>query len=279
MPHERVWFITGCSTGFGRLLAEVALENGDRVAATARNPEVLRSLVSAYPGRAAAIACDVTSPESVETAVRDTVDTFGRLDVVVNNAGYGLVGAVEEISDAEARAQFDVNVFGALNVMRSTLPILRAQRSGHLLHITSVAGFRSRPAFGIYASSKFALEAIGEASAAEFAPLGIHTTIVEPGPFRTDWAGRSLAAAERKIADYDGTAGENHRWLQGINGEQPNDPRKAALAMLQVVEMEAPPLRLPLGPEAFAGIRAKLAEVGANLDAVESIGLPMGYDA
>jgi len=274
---DKVWLITGSSTGFGRVLAEEVVRSGGRVAATARKPETVEDLVAANPERVIAPVLDVTDSASIEAAVQQTIDRFGRIDVLVNNAGFGMIGAIEELSDAEARQQFDVNVFGVLNVMRAALPAMRAQRSGHVLHISSVGGFRSNPAFGLYAASKFALEAIGEASAQELAPLGIKTTIVEPGPFRTDWAGRSMMRAERRIEEYAETAGENDGWLRELDGQQPNDPRKGALAMIAVTQMENPPLRLPLGPEAFAGIRKKLEMVAADLERAEPIGLDMGF--
>lgn len=274
MGNAKVWFITGSSTGFGRVLAEEVLSQGGYVVATARNPEAMKDLVGA---QCIAPRLDVTDPESIASAHRAALSTFGRVDVLVNNAGYGMIGAIEELSDEEVRDQFDVNVFGVLNVMREVLPTLREQRAGHVLHVSSVGGFRSNPAFGIYAASKFALEAIGEASAQELAPLGIRTTIVEPGPFRTDWAGRSMRRAERRIEDYRTTAGKNDQWLREIDGNQPNDPLLGVRAMIAVTEMEEPPLRLPLGPEAFAGIRMKLETVAQNLEKVEALGMDMAY--
>ena len=270
-----VVLVTGSSTGFGRKIVEVALERGHRVAATARKPEALDGLVGQDLLR---LPLDVTDDESVRSAFESAVERFGRLDAVVNNAGFGFGGAIEEFSDEEIRRQYDTNVFGAIRVIRHALPTLRAQGSGHILNVTSVGGFRSRPGFGLYASTKFALEAIGEALYHELAPLGIHVTNVEPGSFRTDFAGRSFVRAGRTIEAYDATAHENLRWIDSIDGGQPGDPVKAARAILDLVGMENPPLRLALGKDALEGIRSKLAHVGAELDRMEDVTVSTDFD-
>jgi len=275
----RTWFITGCSTGFGRELAHLALENGDRVAATARRPETLSHLVANYGDRAMALPLDVDSDASVADAVRDTVAEFGRIDVVVNNAGFGMVGALEEFTDEEILRQYQTNVFGVLRVLRHTLPILRAQRSGHILNITSVGGHRSRPGFGLYASTKFALEAIGEANHHELKPLGIHVTNVAPGGFRTDFAGRSYVRSGNAIEDYAESAHANIDWLAGVDGQQPGDPRKAAQAMFDLVGMPDPPLRLPLGADAVAGILDKLEHVRTEVERMRAVSESTDVDA
>lgn len=203
---------------------------------------------------------DVTDPEAVRAAVDAAVDAFGRIDVLVNNAGYGYLGAVEEVEDEEIRRQFEVNLFGLLDVTRAVLPQLREQRSGHIVNISSVGGFVGLPGFGIYNSTKFAVEGVSEALAAEVEPLGIHVTIVEPGPFRPDWAGRSLASAP-EIEDYAETAGGTREYIAGENGNQEGDPRLAARAMISAVEADEPPLRLPLGQSALDMIREKLDSV------------------
>ncbi len=266
-----VWFITGSSTGFGRVLADELLAEGQLVVATARRPEVLQSLSDEFGERVLTTALDVTDEASIAAAVAAAISTFGRIDVVVNNAGFGAVGAIEEFTDAEVRHQYDTNVFGALNVIRHTMPVLRAQGSGHILNITSVAGHRSRPGFGLYSSTKFALEAIGEALYHELQPMGIHVTNVEPGGFRTDFAGRSLLRAAAENPAYVETAHANIAWINDVNGKQPGDPAKAARAMIDLVTMVNPPLRLPLGKDSLAGIRAKLAEVTADLDRMEAV--------
>jgi len=272
-----VWFITGSSTGFGRVLADELLAEGQLVVATARRPEVLQSLSDEFGERVLTTGLDVTDEASIAAAVAAAIATFGRIDVVVNNAGFGAVGAIEEFTDAEVRHQYDTNVFGALNVIRHTVPVLRSQGSGHILNITSVAGHRSRPGFGLYASTKFALEAIGEALYHELQPLGINVTNVEPGGFRTDFAGRSLARAAAEIAAYAETAHANIAWINEVNGKQPGDPAKAARAMIDLVTMVNPPLRLPLGKDSLAGIRAKLAEVTADLDRMEAVASSTDY--
>ncbi len=261
MSKEKVWLITGSSTGFGRELAAEALEQGYRVVATARRAEVLQDLVEKFPETARAVKLDVTKPAEVRAAIAEAVKQFGRVDVLVNNAGYGLIGAIEEVTDAQFRHQFETNVFGAVDVMKAVLPQMRKQNSGHILNLSSVGGFVSFPSAGYYAASKFALEAFSESLAAEAAHHGIKVTIVEPGAFRTDFNGRSLAVGENRLAELypstDGFLG----WLQENDGKQPGDPRKAAQAMIKAVESENPPLRLPLGQDAIETIEAELDKV------------------
>lgn len=204
---DRVWFITGCSTGFGRALAEAVLAQGERVIATARKQEHVQEFEDRFPGRARALALDVTDAAQVRAVADTAIAHFGGVDVLVNNAGYGTLGAIEEIRADEAQAQFATNVFGALAVTQAFLPHMRERRRGHILNVSSVSGFVSRAGTGIYSASKFALEAISEALAQEVAPLGIQVTIVEPGAFRTDFAGRSLHMAETVIDDCTATAG------------------------------------------------------------------------
>jgi NAD(P)-dependent dehydrogenase (short-subunit alcohol dehydrogenase family) len=261
MNEKKVWFITGSSTGFGRELAEEVLAQGHKVVATARKPEAVQDLVEKFPNAARAIKLDVTKPDEVRAAIAEAAQEFGRIDVLVNNAGYGLIGAVEEVSDAQFRHQFETNVFGAVDVMRAALPVLREQKSGHILNISSVGGFVAFPSSGFYTASKFALEAFSEALAAEVAPLGIKVTIVEPGAFRTDFNGRSLAIGENRMDDVYPTTNGFLGWLQENDGKQPGDPRKAARAMIKVVESENPPLRLPLGEDAIQMIEAELEKV------------------
>lgn len=196
----------------------------------------------------------------------------------VTNAGYGLIGAIEEVSDDQIRHQFETNVFGALDMMRAALPYMRQQRSGHILNISSVGGFVSFAGAGLYSSTKFALEALSEALAQEVAPLGIKVTIVEPGAFRTDFNGRSLAVAETPIEDYQAVVGGLRQWLQDMDGKQPGDPVKAAEAMIQVVDSDNPPLRLALGADAIDGIKAKLESVKAELDAWQEVGVNTAYE-
>lgn len=260
LSAARTWFITGASTGFGRALTELALNKGEQVVATARRPEVLGDLVEAYPRQALAVRLDVTDPEQVTSAVALALDRFGRLDVVVNNAGYGLLGGVEEVTDEQIRAQFDTNLFGALAVTRAVLPQLRQQGAGHLVQISSTAGQGTAPSLGIYCATKWALEAFSEALAAEVAPLGIRVTIVEPGAFRTDFATRSLITAT-PMPEYDATVGQMKHQLAQMFAQIDHlgDPAAAARAIFDVVEAPTPPLRLPLGANATATIRSALA--------------------
>jgi NAD(P)-dependent dehydrogenase (short-subunit alcohol dehydrogenase family) len=272
----RVWFITGTSTGFGRSLAEAVLEHGDRLIATARDTSTIDDLARAHPERARVLELDVTDRQRVHSVVEEATSEFGRLDVVVNNAGYGLRGALEELPEEEMRAQFETNVFGVLNVTRAALPHLRRQRSGHIVQMSSVGGVVSTVGGGIYAGTKFAVEGVSEALAKEVAHLGIKVTLVEPGPFRTDFAGRSMRRAE-PMDDYAESVGHAHERFLTMDGSQPNDPARGARAIIQAVEAEDPPLRLPLGPEAFQMIRAKLDEQRRELDVWKPLGAATAF--
>jgi NAD(P)-dependent dehydrogenase (short-subunit alcohol dehydrogenase family) len=255
---DRIWFITGASTGFGRLLAEEVLKAGGKVIATARKLDKIVDLEKQYPKSAKALALDVTDAGQIDSAVRQAVAHFGRVDVLVNNAGYGVAGAVEEVSEAEFMPMFETNVFGLIHVTRAFLPHLREQRSGHILNLSSIGGVVASAGMGYYNASKFAVEGLSEALAAELAPLGIHVTIVEPGPFRTDFLGRSGVVAEERIADYDNTAANMRKYFAENDGKQPGDPLRAVHAMMQVVESPTPPLRLLLGKAALTRLRGKL---------------------
>ncbi|WP_326837637.1 oxidoreductase [Amycolatopsis rhabdoformis] len=253
-----VWFITGASRGFGLEIARAALERGDQVVATARQAAAVEK---EFPGDPSvlAVALDVTDPAQASAAVGAALDRFGRIDVLVNNAGRGLLGAVEEASDAAVRAVFDANVFGLLSVTRAVLPVLRRQRSGHVVNISSVGGFTTGPGWGVYGATKFAVEALSEALHGELAPLGVHVTVVEPGYFRTDFLdASSLHRADEEIADYATTVGSMRAVADSRNHAQPGDPRKAALAIVSVVGSPSPPLRLQLGADAVGRVSAKL---------------------
>ena len=256
--NGRTWFITGASTGFGRLLAEEVLKAGGKVIATARNLEKVADLEAKYPQAAKAIALDVIDAGQVDSAVTQAFAQFGRVDVLVNNAGYGVAGAIEEVSETEFMPMFETNVFGLLRVTRAFLPYLRKQRSGHILNLSSIGGVVAGPGIGFYNATKFAVEGISEALAAELAPLGISVTIIEPGPFRTDFLGRSGVVAKTRIADYDATAGNMRKYFAENDGKQKGDPLRAVHAMMQVVESPNPPLRLLLGASALQRLRGKL---------------------
>ncbi|KAF1015202.1 MAG: putative oxidoreductase SadH [Stenotrophomonas maltophilia] len=265
MSHNNVWFITGVSSGFGRELAIKALAAGDRVAGTLRNEAQRVTFETLHAERAHGVLLDVTDEAAITPVVAGVVAAHGRIDVLVNNAGYGMEGAVEETSMAQARRQFDVNFFGALAVTQAVLPVMRAQRSGHILNITSMGGLISFPGLGIYNASKHALEGLSDALAQEVAPLGIQVTAIEPGPFRTEWAGRSMEHAAARIEDYQATAGAMTRSLEQRNGRQAGDPARAADAMLAVVASAQPPRRLLLGSIGFKQVGEVMAQRQAEM--------------
>jgi NAD(P)-dependent dehydrogenase (short-subunit alcohol dehydrogenase family) len=244
----KTWFITGASRGFGYVWAQAALRRGDRVAVTARRPAGVGALTQAYGNRVLPLTLDVTDRSAVFAAVNEAKQTFGTVDVVINNAGYGLFGMVEETTEAQARAQMETNFFGALWVTQAVLPVLRAQGSGHILQVSSIGGIGAFPTLGLYNASKWALEAMSEALAAEVAPLGPKVTIVEPGPFGTDWSGSSAVHTE-PIAAYEPIR-EARR--AGAVARTPADPSATAGVILQLVDAEQPPLRLFVGPYPYA---------------------------
>jgi NAD(P)-dependent dehydrogenase (short-subunit alcohol dehydrogenase family) len=274
---KKVWFITGCSTGFGRAIATAALEAGYLVAVAARKTADIQDLVSAYPETAIAVKLDVTSYEEIRAAVAQVKNAFGRIDVLVNNAGIGYFGAVEESEEAEIRRMFEVNFWGLSEMTRQVLPIMREQHSGHMINISSIGGLKSWPSLGYYHATKYAVDGLSEALFKEVAPLGIKVTIVAPGNFRTDWAGRSAKDSAITIADYAGTAEATKQWVRGISGQQAGNPALAAQAIIAVVEAGQPPLRLLLGSDALAGAREKLGELAADYDAWESTTLSCDF--
>ena len=253
----RVWFVTGASRGFGRALCEAVLARGERLIATARSPGFLDEFGERHP-EALTLRLDVTDRSGVQAGVAEGIERFGRIDAVVNNAGYGHFGAIEELTDEELRNQFEVNLFGVLNVTRAVLPQLRAQRSGHIVQMSSLNGIQAMVGGGYYCGSKFAVEGLSESLAAEVAHLGIKVTIVEPGPHRTDFASRGSARVAEPIDDYAETVGAAREAFAEMDGTQPGDPGRAAVAIIAAVEAENPPLRLPLGEMALANIREKL---------------------
>lgn len=246
-----VWFITGCSTGFGRDLAKLIIDHGWRAVVTARDASSVADIVRGAGERAIALALDVTKSEQIAAVVTAAREKFGRIDVLVNNAGYGYQSTIEEGNDTEIRAQFDTNVFGLFAVTRAVLPVMRAQRSGHIINVTSVAGLIGFPGSGYYAASKHAVEGFSDALRAEVQPLGIGVTCVEPGPFRTDWAGRSLKQTASKIADYADTAAKRIASTRAISGTQKGDPVRAGKAMIAVAQNPNPPRHLVLGAWGF----------------------------
>jgi len=265
-PFKRVWFITGASRGLGALIARAALADGNAVVAAGRN-------VAAITGRLGEshallpVALDVTDEAQARAAVAAALEKFGRIDVLVNNAGFGLLAAVEESSDADIRRMYDTNVFGLLNVTRAVLPVMRAQRSGHVVNMSSIGGYRAGAGFGVYSSTKFAVEGITEALYAELKPLGIRATVVEPGYFRTDFLdASSLVVGKEIIADYDETSGNVRRFAAGMNHNQPGDPEKLATALVTLADAQTPPLRLPLGTDTLKAIADKNMYVAAETE-------------
>jgi NAD(P)-dependent dehydrogenase (short-subunit alcohol dehydrogenase family) len=261
-----VWFITGCSTGFGRELAQHTLSLGYPTVVTARNVEQVEALLAGHEAHALALPLDVTVPAQITAAVEAAIRKFGRIDVLVNNAGIGYFGSFEESELDAVRRMFEINLWGLTAMTRAVLPAMRRQRSGHIVNISSMGGIAGFPAVSFYNATKFGVEGLSEALAQEVAPLGIKVLIVEPGPFRTDWAGRSAGEAPATIADYDATAGARRRTMRGYSGKQPGDPRRAAAIIVQAVESSDPPLRLLLGKVALTVTRNKLEALKRDFD-------------
>jgi NAD(P)-dependent dehydrogenase (short-subunit alcohol dehydrogenase family) len=264
-----VWLITGASSGFGRAIAEAAVAADDVVIATARTAAVLSDLTEAHPGQVEALTLDVTDTAAIEAAVQDVIARHGRIDVLVNNAGRGHVGAAEETSDAELRSLFDVHVFGPAALVRAVLPHMRERRSGTIVQMSSMGGQMSFAGFSAYSGTKFALEGMSEALADEVRPLGIKVLIVEPGAFRTGFFGATTASGQ--IADYSATVGTTRQMIQASNGCQPGDPAKAAAAIIAAIDAPETPLRLPLGDDAVDAISGHLDGVRAELAGWEKI--------
>ena len=261
----RTWFITGASRGFGILIAEQALRSGDAVIATARNPQDITDRLGEQPNLLA-VRLDVTREDEAHQAVAAGIKRFGRIDVLINNAGFGVLGAVEETSASETERLFATNVFGLLNVTRAVLPHMRAQRSGRVINISSIGGYQAYMGWGVYGSTKFAVEGITEALHQELAPLGIQATVVEPGFFRTDFLDeQSLIKTRLELADYDETVGKMRAFAEAANHAQPGDPQKFAEAMLALVNATNPPQRLALGSDTVARIEAKNRLVAQEL--------------
>ena len=270
--NTQVWFVTGASKGLGLSLAKTLISRGFRVAATSRRRADLVAALGETSANLLPIALDIRDESAVSQAVATTVAHFGRIDVIVNNAGYGQVGAIEELTDAESRANFDINVFGSLNVIRQALPFLRAQGSGHIFNIASIAGFTGGfPAFGIYCATKFAVHGLSESLAQEVKPFGVGVTVVSPGYFRTDFLGGSLGVPATEIPEYTNVREMQTLHQQDYNGQQPGDPDKAADVMIRVLENGTAPLHLFLGADAYQLAEQKIAAVGLDLTAVKAL--------
>lgn len=267
MSEKKVWFITGCSTGFGRELAKQLLENDYRVVVTARDVDKVRDLVEINRENALALKLDVTDAAQVKDAVSQAEAHFGAIDVLVNNAGFGYFGAIEESDEREVRRMFEANFWGLAEMTRAVLPKMRERRSGAIVNISSIGGLVGNPSVGYYNATKFAVNGFSEALQKEVAPLGINVIIVEPSGFRTDWAGRSANEAAETIDDYKETAGAFREMIRGYSGRQPGDPVRAARAIVAAVEAENPPLNLLLGKAALKNARLKLEALQKEFDA------------
>ena len=265
-----VWLITGCSTGFGRELAKLVLARGWRAVVTARDPSKVSDIVEGYGDRALVLPLDVTRRAQIDAVVAATRQTFGRIDALVNNAGYGYLAAIEEGEDEAVRAMFEANVFGLIDMTKAVLPIMREQRSGLIVNVSSIGGITSFAATGYYHGTKYAVEGISESLALEVKPLGIDVLIVEPGPFRTNWAGASIQQSATHIDDYAATAGERRKQTESRSGTQVGDPVRAAQAIIDAALSDTPPLRLLLGKMALELARKKLDLMRTDFDSWES---------
>lgn len=275
-----VWFITGASRGFGLEITREVLSRGDSVVATARDPQAVLDGIPDADDRLLAVAMDVSDPGQISAAVDGAIERFGRIDALINNAGRGLVGSIEETSDAEARAIFDVNVFGLLATTRAVLPHIRAQRSGLVVNLSSVGGFVAWPGWGVYAATKFAVEAISEAMTHELAPLGIRSVAIEPGPFRTNFLdGSSLAIASTEIDDYAATGGAARTWATDSNYSQQGDPLKAAKVIVDLFDQDDLPERIQLGSSAFDDVAEKLARTARDQEQWRAVSLSTDFDS
>jgi NAD(P)-dependent dehydrogenase (short-subunit alcohol dehydrogenase family) len=277
LQKSDVWFITGCSTGFGRELAKLVLDRGYRAVITARDPGKIQDLTAGHEGRALALKLDVTDKAEVAATVRQAEAVFGSVDVLVNNAGFGYVGALEESEETEIRAMVETNFFGLARMIHEVLPGMRRRRRGSIVNISSIGGLVGFPGVGYYCATKFAVEGLSESLSKEVAPLGIKVLVVEPGPFRTDWAGRSLKRSSRQIPEYAETSGAFRERIEGGSGKQVGDPIRAGEAIIKALESENMPLRLVLGAIALERARIKIEQLRREIDAWEETALSADY--
>ena len=275
--ENSIWLVTGCSTGFGREIALAALARGYRVAVSARKPEAVKDIVDRFPDRALAVALDVTDPAQIDAAVKMTLEHFGPPDVLVNNAGYGYMAAVEEGEDHEVRRLFDTNYFGAVDLIKAVLPGMRKKRRGHIINISSMTGLVTNPPNVYYSCTKYALEALSEGLSKELEPFGIRVTAIEPGAFRTDWASRSMRETSAPLSDYDETVGARRELIKATAEVLPGDPRRAADAVIMVSELDDPPLHLLLGRDVLSAFRAKLEDLTSSIDEWEPVTKDVGF--
>ena len=271
------WLITGCSTGIGREIARAALEAGNQVVVTARRVDAVQDIVDEFAASARAVALDVTDRAQIDAAVAAAEGGFGGIDVLVNNAGYGYMAAIEEGEDAEIRKLFDTNYFGVVDMLKAVLPGMRARRSGRIINISSMTGLVANPPNAYYSSTKFALEALTEALSKEVGPLGIKVSAIEPGAFRTDWASRSMKESSTPIDDYAADVGARKELIKQFADHLPGNPRKVADAVVMIAGMDDPPLRLLLGRDVLNAAREKLAAMSASIDEWESVTLDVNF--
>lgn len=268
MPtQEKVWIITGCSTGFGRHIAKHAINAGYKVAVTARNVEAIRDITEGHEENTLTLPLDVTNKDQINSVVSETIEKFGHIDVLVNNAGIGYFASVEESIEEETRNMFEINFWGLMHMTNAVLPYMRNRRSGHIINFSSIGGLASFPTLGYYHATKYALEGISESLAQEVASLNIHVTLIEPGAFRTDWGGRSSVKTETQISDYsESSVGQMLNYLQQGGGQEPGDPAKAAEAVIMITQADNPPLRLLLGEGAYLGATTKFTNLLASIE-------------
>lgn len=269
--REKVWIITGVSSGFGRSLLEKVAEKGHTVIGTVRNENQVKAINQIKEGKTFGYLLDIHDHEAIKKMIAHVSHTYSAIDVLVNNAGYGLFGAIEEAEMQDVRKQMETNFFSPLALTQSVLPQMRKQQSGHIIQISSQAGINSSPGLGIYNASKFALEGFSEALYHEVKPLGIHVTIIEPGPFKTNWAGQSMIFSAISLSPYEETAGKMKVFLNNADGNQPGDPAKGAMAIIRMTEEKDPPLRLPLGKIAVGNIRKKIEWVTKEINTWEAV--------
>ncbi|RFU49207.1 oxidoreductase [Paraburkholderia sp. DHOC27] len=278
LDDNAVWMITGSSSGLGRALAEQVLEHGYRAVVTARQPDTVRDLTERYGERALAVGLDVTDVRQVGAAVKAAHERFGQIDVLVNNAGYGYIGAIEEGEDAAIRAQFDTNIHGIIAMMQAVLPGMRQRASGHIVNVSSIGGLTTFPNVGYYHASKYAVEGLSETLAKEMASFGIGVTVVEPGAFRTDFRGRSMQQSSVRLAEFASTLGQQRDALLASDGKQQNDPVKGALAIIEALKAPQPPLHLLLGADALELARKQLAALAREFDTWETLTRSTAFD-
>ncbi|WP_114810581.1 oxidoreductase [Paraburkholderia kururiensis] len=278
LMKDAVWLVTGCSKGLGRALARRALESGYRVVASAREAEALEDLVREYGDAVATVRLDVTDTEQAEAAVAAAHERFGAVDVLVNNAGYGYLAAIEEGEDGDVRAMFETNVYGTWNMIKAALPGMRKRGSGHIVNISSVGGLTTFPGVGFYHMTKFAVEGLSEALAKEIGPLGLGVTVVEPGAFRTDFRGASMKQSRVRLEAYAGTAGKARDNVLAGHGKQQGDPVRGSQAIIAALESDRPPLHLVLGGDALDLVRAKLEDLTRDLDTWERLTRSTDYE-